>query len=277
MSTYSHPSQVSAAAPLKDNRKKYTFTLTFTSERPIRPFSNADFLQNRFAYIQYLKGKCGITLEGRQAHICHRRDICIKEIWGRWVLTAMSSKDFKLAFIVIEKFKFPQGSLKKAAHQTSELWKATLTKGLIPGGYVLKVVFGEYHMLKSIEFWPKYQAKQFRTFLIFENAVPICHRVTCTWSFRNKGACVATVSNGFCWRHTAAFPRCISTKQTWLWRAASCRPSRRTRASASRYSPAPAAWSSKGEMWYCNSCRLETAQCKFVRSQTTPQALCTML
>ena len=155
MSTYSHPSQVSAAAPLKDNRKKYTFTLTFTSERPIRPFSNADFLQNRFAYIQYLKGKCGITLEGRQAHICHRRDICIKEIWGRWVLTAMSSKDFKLAFIVIEKFKFPQGSLKKAVHQTSELWKATLTKGLIPGGYVLNVDFGEYWDLSKAASYAK--------------------------------------------------------------------------------------------------------------------------
>ena len=64
-------------------------------------------------------------------------------------MTAMSSKDFKLAFIVIEKFKFPQGSLKKAVHQTSELWKATLTKGLIPGGYVLKVDFGGYSDLSK--------------------------------------------------------------------------------------------------------------------------------
>ena len=56
----------------------------------------------------------------------------------------MPSKDFKLGLIVIEKFKFSQGRLKNAAHQTSELWKATLTKGLIPGRYVLKVNFGEY-------------------------------------------------------------------------------------------------------------------------------------
>ena len=43
-----------------------------------------------------------------------------------------------------EKFKFSQGSLKKAAHQTLELWKAALTKGLIPERYVLKGDFGGY-------------------------------------------------------------------------------------------------------------------------------------
>ena len=59
-------------------------------------------------------------------------------------MTAMPSKDFKMAFIVIEKFKFPQGNLKKAAHLTSELQKAALTKGLIPERYLFKVDFGGY-------------------------------------------------------------------------------------------------------------------------------------
>ena len=59
-------------------------------------------------------------------------------------MAVMSSKDFNITFIVIEKFKFSQGSLKNAAHQTSELWKAAPTKGLIPGRYVLKVDFGGY-------------------------------------------------------------------------------------------------------------------------------------
>ena len=59
-------------------------------------------------------------------------------------MTVMSSKDFIITFIVIEKFKFSQGSLKNAVHQTLEFWKAALTKGLIPGRYVLKVDFGGY-------------------------------------------------------------------------------------------------------------------------------------
>ena len=94
----------------------------------------------------YPTDKRKLTLEGWNAQIHHQRDICIKEVWGGWVLAVMSSKDFKMAFLVIEieKFKFPQGSLKKAAHQTSELWKAAPTKGLIPGIYVLKVYFGGY-------------------------------------------------------------------------------------------------------------------------------------
>ena len=32
-------------------------------------------------------------------------------------MVVMSSKDFKLAFITTEKFKFPQGRVKNAEHQ----------------------------------------------------------------------------------------------------------------------------------------------------------------
>ena len=84
-----------------------------------------------------------------------------------------------------KKFNFPQGSLKNAAHQTSELWKAALTKGLIPERYVLKVNFWgieifqkPYHKLKSIEIWPRYRAKTFLGLSNFETSHT--HRIDCT-------------------------------------------------------------------------------------------------
>ena len=39
--------------------------------------------------------------------LCHLRDICIKQILDPWILTIAPLKDFKLGFIVIEKFKLP--------------------------------------------------------------------------------------------------------------------------------------------------------------------------
>ena len=87
----------------------------------------------------------------------------------------MSSKDFRLAFIVIKKFKISQGSLKNTAHQVSELWKAAMT----PEGYdVLKVDFGgienskmKHCELNSIDIWPRYGGKTASGILFFRISV----------------------------------------------------------------------------------------------------------
>ena len=63
-------------------------------------------------HIHYVTAKLGLTLEGCHTQIRHLRDICIKWIWSLWALTIMSSKDFMLAFIEIEKFNFPKAAWK---------------------------------------------------------------------------------------------------------------------------------------------------------------------
>ena len=71
-------------------------------------------------YLQFRRAIFGRCFHGRHTQLCHLRDICIKEIFSPWLLSVMSSKDFKLGLIVINKFKFSQGSLKNAKHRFTE-------------------------------------------------------------------------------------------------------------------------------------------------------------
>ena len=57
------------------------------------------------------------AISGHCFHISHLREECIKEIFSSWLLSVMSTKDIKLALIVIEKYKFSHGSLKNAKYQ----------------------------------------------------------------------------------------------------------------------------------------------------------------
>ena len=99
---------------------------------------------------------------------------CIKEIFSSWLLSVMSSKDFKWGLIVIKKFKFSQGSLKNADHQfpdrfyfipfTNVNWfLVTIShfNGLRKSFQMLCWKF------KSIEIWLRNREKQFRIFSVW--------------------------------------------------------------------------------------------------------------
>ena len=120
-----------------------------------------------------------LTLQGCHDQIRHLRDTSIKDIFCIWPLSVMSSKDFKLGLIVIEKFKFSQGSLKNVAHQVSDKFYfitfTTVNWFFVTIAYFdrLRKTFENPHCkLKSIEFWPRYGIKQFRYFLILRICDP---------------------------------------------------------------------------------------------------------
>ena len=126
-----------------------------------------------------VQGKSGRTLKGCLDQIRHQRVICIKEIWGGWVLAVMSSKDFKMAFIVIEKFKFSQGSLKNAALQFSDSFCLISQSNLDGFGLTMRHLdrLGKHFKMmygkpKSIAIWQRYRRKIILAFHIFETLNP---------------------------------------------------------------------------------------------------------
>ena len=73
----------------------------------------------------------------------------------------MSLRDFKLGLIVIEKFKFPQGSLKNAEHHFSDrFYFITFTNAnrflvtIADFNGPKKTFKNPYYKLKSIKLWP---------------------------------------------------------------------------------------------------------------------------
>ena len=91
----------------------------------------------------------------------------------------MSSKDFKLVFIVIKKLNLSPSILKNVAHHFLELWKAVLLSN-VHGFMVtmaslkahINAIKIRHHDLESIDIWLRYQAKTFSHNFHFRTSRP---------------------------------------------------------------------------------------------------------
>ena len=81
--------------------------------------------------VQIVAGKFCRSLEDCHGQIHHLRDLFIKEILDPWILNIIPSKDFKLDFILIEKFKFPHKFHKIAARSFSKYFASQLVPMLM--------------------------------------------------------------------------------------------------------------------------------------------------
>ena len=98
-------------------------------------------------------------------------------IFSTWLLPVMSSKYFKLALILFEKFYFSQGNLKNAVHQILDTF-CIITPPNLDAFKLMICHFNGfrksfkimYWKLKSIEIWLCDLEKHFRAFHIFRTS-----------------------------------------------------------------------------------------------------------
>ena len=127
-------------------------------------------------------GRC---LQACRTQISHLRDIIYKGIFSSWLLSVISSKDFKLT--LNWEIQFLPRQAENAEHLLPHIfyfitfpndnWSLVTVSHFIGLKKSSQLLNGR---LKSIKIWPRYGGKQFHTFFILESSEP--HLETNEWA-----------------------------------------------------------------------------------------------